>query len=64
MGKNSGSRKWGLDLDLLKYFFDLRNQMALEFFPQIFKNSTAAAPTTPLTNFRSEKLTQIPIESV
>ena len=41
MGKDPGYRKWGLHLFLLQKFFDQRNQMALEFFSQIFKNSTA-----------------------
>ena len=38
MGKHPGYRKW----DLLQKFFGQRNQMALEFFTQIFKNFTAA----------------------
>jgi hypothetical protein len=43
MGKHPGYRKWGLHLYLLlQKFFDQRNQMALESFSQISKNSTAA----------------------
>ena len=42
MGKHPGHRKWGLHLYLLQRFFNQRNQMALEFFSQIFKNFTAA----------------------